>query len=87
VFRDGYEYVLVVGVSALDLAAIGPGRVSVDSIFGVVDYGNVTAPGLLGVNGALVAAIGGLLGGAGLLAVGWRPIPTVTPATDEEGSL
>jgi putative oxidoreductase len=74
IFKDGYEYVLIVGVSALALATFGPGRISVDSMLGVVAYRHLAAPGLLGETGAAIAGIGGLLGGALLLAVGWRPV-------------
>jgi putative oxidoreductase len=75
IFRDGYEYVLVVAVAALALAAVGPGSLSLDHAAGIVDYGS-GEPGLLGAVGALVAGVGGLLGAALLLGVGWRPART-----------
>jgi len=75
VFRDGYEYVLVVAVTAVALAAVGPGTLSLDSALGLVDYGDVSDSGLLGVTGAALAAGGGALGAALLLGFGWRPIP------------
>src|SRR5215471_5176076 len=34
VFRDGYEYVLVLSVVSLALATLGPGRFSLDNAFG-----------------------------------------------------
>lgn len=80
IFRDGYEYVLVVAVTAVALAAIGPGTWSVDAAIGLADYEDVTSPGLIGGLGALIAAGGGLLGGGLLLAFGWRPIHV--PTTD-----
>lgn len=73
VFRDGYEYVLVLAVVCLAVALAGPGPLSVDA-----------AIGLTGVIGGwwalLLAAAIGVLGGAGLLAVYWRPAPRPTPA-------
>jgi putative oxidoreductase len=75
IFRDGYEYVLVVAVAAIVLATFGPGTWSLDSAFGIVDYapGRGGGNGLLGADGALVAAVGGVLGGTFLLVTGWRP--------------
>ena len=35
VFRDGYEYVLVLSVACLALAVLGPGRLSVDDAAGI----------------------------------------------------
>jgi putative oxidoreductase len=63
VFRDGYEYVLVVAVSALAVAVAGPGRLSVDALAGLA---------ITGVAGGLVAGAG-LLGAAVLLVTSWRP--------------
>lgn len=74
IFRDGYEYVVVVAVAAVVLAAVGPGTWSVDSLVGLSDYADPSGTGLLGVDGALIAAGGGLLGGVLLLAFGWRPV-------------
>src|SRR5690349_22368201 len=37
IFRDGYEYVLVVAVAAVALAAVGPGTFSLDSVVGLID--------------------------------------------------
>jgi putative oxidoreductase len=72
IFRDGYEYVLVVAVAALMLATVGPGTLSLDKVVGLVDYDSHRM-GLRGVAGAVVAGGGGLLGAALLLGVGWRP--------------
>jgi len=73
IFRDGYEYVLVVAVAAVALAALGPGTLSLDAAVGLVDYSpDDSGNGLLGGDGALIAAIGGLAGGIALLATGWR---------------
>ena len=72
VFKDGYEYVLVLAATSLALAVIGPGRFSVDSA------GGITVTGWAGGGVALAAAA---VGTAGLLVTFWRPAPTVTPAT------
>ncbi|PXY33680.1 DoxX family protein [Prauserella coralliicola] len=66
VFKDGYEYVLVLAVVALALAMLGPGRVSLDAAFGIEVTGWAGGGVALGV--AVVAT-------AGLLAVCWRPRP------------
>jgi putative oxidoreductase len=67
---EGYEYVMNVAVTATALAAIGPGRWSVDRALG-------TDRLLAGVPAALVAAGFGLAGGAAQLAVFWRrPTPS-----------
>jgi putative oxidoreductase len=74
IFREGYEYVLVVAVAAVALAAVGPGSWSLDSVLGLVDYSDTQSPGLAGGLGALIAAGGGSLGAAALLVFGWRPV-------------
>ncbi|RBM22002.1 DoxX family protein [Prauserella sp. PE36] len=66
VFKDGYEYVLVLAVVALGLAMLGPGRVSLDAAVGIEVTGWAGGGVALGV--AVVAT-------AGLLAVCWRPRP------------
>lgn len=64
VFRDGYEYVLVLGVMALSLGLLGPGSVSVD---------HAVAIGLSGWLGGGLALIAGGVATAGLLAGFYRP--------------
>jgi putative oxidoreductase len=66
VFKDGYEYVLVLGVVSLLLAAAGPGRVSVDSALGTTIAG---WGGFAIALGIAVAAV------AGLLATCYEPKP------------
>lgn len=89
IFKDGYEYVLVVAVAAVVLATLGPGTFSLDSALGIVDYSPTSTDGiwggngLLGGDGALVAAGGGLLGGLLLLVTGWRD-PAVRAAQEGE---
>jgi putative oxidoreductase len=64
VFRDGYEYVLVISVVSLALATLGPGRASVDSAAGITITGWAGGGIALGV--AVVAT-------AGMLATFYRP--------------
>jgi len=64
VFKDGYEYVLVLSVVCLALAMLGPGRLSVDRAAGIDVLGWAGGGIALGV--AVVAT-------AGLLALFWRP--------------
>jgi putative oxidoreductase len=66
VFRDGYEYVLVLSVVSVALAVLGPGRLSLDSAFGSEITGWAGGGVALGV---AVAAT------AGMLAAFWRPPP------------
>jgi putative oxidoreductase len=78
VFKDGFEYVLVLSVVALALAALGPGDLSVDRAGGIDVTGWVGGGIALGV--AVVAT-------AGLLALCWRPEapePTRTPEQEED---
>jgi putative oxidoreductase len=66
VFRDGYEYVLVLSVVCLALAMLGPGRFSLDHAAGIEITGWAGGGVALGV---AVAAT------AGMLATFWRPQP------------
>ena len=66
VFKDGYEYVLLLGVVSVLLATIGPGRISVDDAAGISVTGWAGGGIALGV--AVVAV-------AGLLATCYRPAP------------
>ncbi|MFA1546292.1 DoxX family protein [Actinomadura chokoriensis] len=66
VFKEGYEYVLVLAVVSLALALLGPGNWSVDDAAGIVLDGWAGGGVALGV--AAVAT-------AGLLATFWRPEP------------
>ncbi|MGW0173623.1 DoxX family protein [Rhodococcus sp. NPDC003322] len=67
VFREGYEYVLVLAVVALALAMLGPGEASVDVVAGI---------DLAGWTGGAIALGVGVGAAAGLLATFWRPEPT-----------
>jgi putative oxidoreductase len=64
VFKDGYEYVLVLAVACMALAMLGPGDVSLDAAAGI---------GIDGWKGGGLAVGAGAAGTAGLLAVFWRP--------------
>jgi putative oxidoreductase len=66
VFKDGYEYVLVLAVVSLALAMLGPGKASVDAAADIEITGWAGGGIALGV--AVVAT-------AGLLATFWRPVP------------
>jgi putative oxidoreductase len=75
VFKDGYEYVLVLAVVSLALATLGPGRLSLDHASGIEVTG--WAGGGLALGVALVAT-------AGLLGSFWRPErKAVVPAEPE----
>jgi putative oxidoreductase len=76
VFREGYEYVLVLSVTSLALATLGPGKVSVDSAAGITVTGWAGGGVALGV--AVVAT-------AGMLATFWRPQPAQAKPADEPG--
>jgi putative oxidoreductase len=64
VFRDGYEYVLMIGVVCAVIGLLGPGAASVDRVLGIDVWG--------GAGLALVVGLG-VLGAATLLALTWRP--------------
>jgi putative oxidoreductase len=65
IFREGYEYVLVLGTMVLALAVTGPGQLSIDHAADIVvdDW----AGGAIALGVAVVAT-------AGLLATCWRPV-------------
>lgn len=73
IFRDGYEYVLVIGVAALALAILGPGGTALDCSFGIVGYDDPGSAGLVGRTGGLISLLGGTGGAALLLLTSWRP--------------
>ncbi len=71
IFRpgEGWEYVMTLGIVGLVIGTLGPGTWSLDEAVGLNDD-------FIGWTGLLIAAIGGLGGGAALLATCWRPEPT-----------
>lgn len=70
VFRDGYEYVLLISAVTVALAVLGPGRVSLDHVARIEMTGWGGGGVALGV--AVVAT-------SGLLATFWRPTPETAP--------
>jgi len=76
IFRpgEGWEYVMTLGIVGLAIGAIGPGQWSLDEAFGLNDT-------YVGWTGLLIAAIGGIGGGAGLVASFWRPEKPEQPTT------
>ena len=71
---EGWEYVMTLGIVGLAIGAIGPGGWSLDEALDLNDT-------FVGWTGLLIAAVGGVGGGAALLAGFWRP-----PAADADAS-
>ncbi|WP_338117973.1 DoxX family protein [Streptomyces coryli] len=69
VFKDGYEYVLVLSLVAIALAAFGPGAASIDEAADIA---------VVGWAGAGIALGGGVVGTAALLAAFYRPQAAVS---------
>ncbi|MFI1293243.1 DoxX family protein [Streptomyces sp. NPDC020792] len=78
VFKDGYEYVLVLAVVALALAVFGPGRWSVDHA------ADIELTGWLGGGIALGAAV---VATGGLLATFWRPERRTSSVADPASAV
>lgn len=68
---NGWEYTFMVGLMALVIAGLGPGRWSLDWALGLVDD-------LSGWVGLVIAAGLGLAGGAAQLVLFFRPDPAAT---------
>ncbi|MGH3931278.1 MAG: DoxX family protein [Pseudonocardiaceae bacterium] len=68
VFKDGYEYVLMIAVVGAVIGLLGPGAASADRLLGIDEA-------LDGVVGLAVTAGLGVFGAALLLALTWRPDP------------
>lgn len=77
VFKDGYEYVLVLAVVSVALAMLGPGAVSVDAAADIEIAG--WAGGGIALGAAIVAT-------AGLLATFWRPEREPAGQTGEQAA-
>jgi putative oxidoreductase len=71
---EGWEYVMTLGIVGIAIGAVGPGAWSLDAAFDLNDT-------FVGWTGLLIAAIGGIGGGAALLAGFWRPPPTTPDAS------
>lgn len=74
VFREGYEYVLVLGVVSLALGVLGPGWLSLDHAAGI---------SITGWAGGGIALLLGAAATAGLLATFYRPQPKKAESTPE----
>lgn len=66
IVNEGWEYTFVVGVTAVLLAALGPGDYSLDEALGLADNWN-------GWVGLAIAAVLGVVAGVTQLAVFFRP--------------
>ncbi|MEH3033985.1 MAG: DoxX family protein [Aeromicrobium erythreum] len=75
IFKDGYEYVLVITASLVALAVIGPGRLSLDHAVGLTDL-DVFTGWPAGLGAFVLAAVGT----GAMLAACWRP-----PAAQSRG--
>jgi putative oxidoreductase len=69
-FKNGWEYVMVLGFLAWGIGALGPGRWSIDHAFGISD--ELTKDW----RGALIAGVLGVVAGAGTLLVFHKPTPS-----------
>jgi putative oxidoreductase len=75
-FRNGWEYVGVVGAVSAIMALLGPGRFSLDGLIGRPRHG---------VRAALFAAILGVVSALGLLASSYHPEPAADPEGESDG--
>jgi putative oxidoreductase len=66
VFKDGYEYVLLIATVCAAIGLLGPGSVSVDHLLGIDQA-------VTGWAGLAVTVGLGVAGAAALLAATWRP--------------
>lgn len=67
--KGGWEYNLVLGATAVTVATLGAGRLSVDHVF----TGTGIAGLLCGWAGLLIAVVLGVIGAVGQLAIFYRP--------------
>jgi putative oxidoreductase len=75
-FKNGWEYVMVLGFLGFGIAALGPGSWSLDDVLGISD--DLTRDW----RGALISGVLGVATGVGMLVVFHRP----APAGDDGGS-
>lgn len=66
ILNEGWEYVFVLGITAVTIAMLGPGEWSIDDAMGIADD-------LDGYTGLLISAGGGLAAATALLAAFYRP--------------
>ncbi|WP_016691911.1 DoxX family protein [Rhodococcus rhodochrous] len=69
VFQGGFEYTIVIGMTAVAMASLGPGRWSLDHLLGIA---------WVGVGWAVAAVVVGLAGAAALMAACYRPFRAAT---------
>ncbi|UDY34280.1 DoxX family protein [Dermatobacter hominis] len=69
-FKNGWEYVMVLGFLGWGIGALGPGRWSLDHAFGIAD--ELTKDW----RGAIIAGVVGVLAGAGTLLAFHHPTPS-----------
>jgi putative oxidoreductase len=67
VFKEGWEYVMILGVLCLAIATLGPGTLSLDEAIGLRDSLND------GWTGGIIALVVGLVAGIGTLVACYRP--------------
>ncbi len=70
---NGWEYTFIVGLIAVAIAGLGPGRWSVDEALGLADDLN-------GWTGLAIAVVLGVAAGVGQIAVFYRPPPPAEAA-------
>lgn len=75
VFKEGYEYVMILGVLCVAIGTIGPGTKSLDQAFGLRESLND------GWTGAAISLGVGLVAGIGTLVAFYRPEPAPAAAT------
>ncbi|MCX0272820.1 DoxX family protein [Nocardia zapadnayensis] len=71
--NSGWEYNLVLAAIGVAVATTGPGEWSLDGLLGLTDQ-------LSGLTGFAISAGGGLVAGAALLAICYRPAPAQADA-------
>jgi putative oxidoreductase len=76
-FRNGWEYVGVVAAVSAVMAALGPGRYSVDHLIGRQR---------VGLKWAVAAAVFGVTNAAVLLATSYHPAPPPEPESESESA-
>lgn len=67
IFREGYEYVMVLAVVALGIGVYGPGKYSLDRALKIDDN-------LDGTTAVVIMLVLGVGGALALLAAAWRPV-------------
>ena len=66
ILNEGWEYVFILAISAITVAMLGPGELSIDHVLG-------WEPTLNGYTGLIISAGGGLVAATSLLGIFYRP--------------